>query len=81
MRIRILLLLAFTISLLTLKAQDYKVLSVDPLPLDMTATTLSRMRGDGSAQCSALSPKTLRPNCAKASISNAIGAHTWWRTR
>ena len=37
MRIRILLLLAFTISLLTLKAQDYKVISVEPLPLDMTA--------------------------------------------
>lgn len=37
MRIRILLLLAFTISLLTLKAQDYKVSSVEPLPLDMTA--------------------------------------------
>ena len=37
MRIRILLLLAFTVSLLTLNAQDYKVISVEPLPFDMTA--------------------------------------------
>lgn len=37
MRTRFILLLAFTISLLTLKAQDYKVSSVEPLPLDMTA--------------------------------------------
>ncbi len=37
MRIRILLLLAFIISFLSLKAQDYKVISVEPLPFDMTA--------------------------------------------
>ena len=37
MRKRFLLLLAFTISFLSLKAQDYKVLSMESLPLDMTA--------------------------------------------
>lgn len=37
MRIRILLLLTFILSVLTLKAQDYKVISVEPLPFDMTA--------------------------------------------
>lgn len=37
MRIRLLLLLAFMLSVFALKAQDYKVISVEPLPLDMTA--------------------------------------------
>ena len=37
MRIRLLLLLAFFLSVFSLKAQDYKVLSVESLPLDMTA--------------------------------------------
>ena len=37
MRIRLLLLLAFILSVFSLKAQDYKVISVEPLPLDMTA--------------------------------------------
>ena len=36
---RFLLLLAFTVSILTLKAQDYKVISVEALPLEMTART------------------------------------------
>lgn len=50
MKIRILLLLAFTISLLTLKAQDYKVISVDPLPLDMTAREYNKQDERGR-QC------------------------------
>lgn len=37
MRIRLLLLLAFVLSVFSLKAQDYKVLSMESLPLDMTA--------------------------------------------
>ena len=37
MRIRLLLLWAFMLSFFSLKAQDYKVISVEPLPLDMTA--------------------------------------------
>lgn len=37
MRIRILLFLTCALSVLTLKAQDYKVVSVEALPLDMTA--------------------------------------------
>lgn len=37
MRIRLLLLLAFMLSVFALKAQDYKVLSMESLPLDMTA--------------------------------------------
>lgn len=37
MRLRFLLLLAFTALVLTMKAQDYKVLSMESLPLDMTA--------------------------------------------
>jgi hypothetical protein len=37
MRIRFLLFLAFTALLSTMKAQDYKVLSMESLPLDMTA--------------------------------------------
>ena len=37
MRIRLLLLLAFMLSVFSLKAQDYKVLSMESLPLDMTA--------------------------------------------
>ena len=37
MRIKILLLLAFVLSFFSLKAQDYKVFSVEPLPFDMTA--------------------------------------------
>ena len=37
MRIRLLLLLAFVLSVFLLKAQDYKVLSMESLPLDMTA--------------------------------------------
>jgi opacity protein-like surface antigen len=37
MRIRFLLLFAFVASVLTLKAQDYQVLSMESLPLDMTA--------------------------------------------
>jgi len=37
MRLRFLLLLAFTALVWTLKAQDYKVLSMESLPLDMTA--------------------------------------------
>ena len=37
MRIRLLLLWAFVLSVFSLKAQDYKVLSMESLPLDMTA--------------------------------------------
>lgn len=37
MRIRLLLLLAFVLSVFSLKAQDYKVLNMESLPLDMTA--------------------------------------------
>jgi len=37
MRIRLLLLLAFILSVFSLKAQDYKVLNMESLPLDMTA--------------------------------------------
>ena len=37
MRVRLLLLLAFILSVFSLKAQDYKVLSMESLPLDMTA--------------------------------------------
>ena len=37
MRIRLLLLLAFILSVFSLKAQDYEVLSMESLPLDMTA--------------------------------------------
>ena len=37
MRIRLLLLLTFVLSVFSLKAQDYKVLSMESLPLDMTA--------------------------------------------
>lgn len=37
MRIRLLLLLAFVLSVFSLKGQDYKVLSMESLPLDMTA--------------------------------------------
>lgn len=37
MKIRFLLILAFIVSFLSLKAQDYKVLSMESLPLDMTA--------------------------------------------
>lgn len=59
MRIRILLLLAFTISLLTLKAQDYKVISVEPLPLDMTAREHIKQDERGR-QCAVLRISTQR---------------------
>jgi hypothetical protein len=50
MRIRILLFLAFTISFLSLKAQDYKVLGVEPLPFDMTARDYIKLDEKGR-QC------------------------------
>lgn len=50
MRIRFLLFLTFTVSFYTLKAQDYKVINVEPLPLDMTAREYIKLDEKGQ-QC------------------------------
>ena len=59
MRIRLLLLLAFVLSVFSLKAQDYKVLSMESLPLDMTAREHIKQDERGR-QCAVLRISTQR---------------------
>ncbi len=59
MRIRLLLLLAFVLSVFLLKAQDYKVLSMESLPLDMTAREHIKQDERGR-QCAVLRISTQR---------------------
>ncbi len=59
MRIRLLLLLAFMLSVFALKAQDYKVLSMESLPLDMTAREHIKQDERGR-QCAVLRISTQR---------------------
>ena len=59
MRIRLLLLLAFVLSFFSLKAQDYKVLSMESLPLDMTAREHIKQDERGR-QCAVLRISTQR---------------------
>lgn len=59
MRIRLLLLLAFMLSAFALEAQDYKVLSMESLPLDMTAREHIKQDERGR-QCAVLRISTQR---------------------
>ena len=59
MRIHSLLILAFVLSVFSLKAQDYKVLSMESLPLDMTAREHIKQDERGR-QCAVLRISTQR---------------------
>lgn len=89
MKIRFLLILAFIVSFLSLKAQDYKVLSMESLPLDMTARENIKQDERGR-QCAVLRistqniPPEQRPGfhfeCDYASFAverQVVGAEIW----
>lgn len=59
MRIRLLLILVFMLSVFSLKGQDYKVLSMESLPLDMTAREHIKQDERGR-QCAVLRISTQR---------------------
>lgn len=89
MKIRFLLILAFIVSFLSLKAQDYKVLSMESLPLDMTARENIKQDERGR-QCAVLriSTQNIAPEqrpgfhfeCDYASFAverQVVGAEIW----